>query len=691
MKLLCPFVFLLTLLFHYSVAQVPQSFNYQAVVRDATGQIINTQAVTLRFTITDAATGGNILYRERHNATTNQFGLVTAEIGNGTLLNGTFAGINWGSGNRYLQVEVDPNGGNTFVDMGTSQLLSVPYALFAGNNGGSGGATGPTGPTGAQGVTGPTGATGTFGVTGTTGQTIRHNGTAWIATSNFYNDGENIATATTQPQAPVHFNYSGAPSSVLIVGDTTSSTGSYMRLYGTAKNGAFRAGNFDLATKENSIVGSGSVAMGIRAIASGFGSLSIGQSTRATGNYSTAFGFATQALAQGAVAFGYEDTASGLYAFANGLYNRASGDHSAAFGSWLIAKDRNHFAIGTMNDTTISDQIFSVSNGVFGSVRRNAFTITNNFGVTETRVHGRLRVLTMDLGSATDDIVTVDANGNFRKRPITGVGEFVSIGGVVRNTTNTISDNFVFGSTSLNDITGSGDNVRFYFNKAKGAFRTGRTDNASWNDSLVGDRSFATGFSTQARGLQSAAFGLTTLAIGNSSVAMGDASNASGSISLAAGLGVTAPSFAETAVGVYNTTYTGSASSFVSTDRVFTVGNGTGASTRSDAFIVLKNGEVKIGNNGTFFTNVQEGQFSAGTQSGNNKKAVTLTFSNAFSNAANVRVQLTPKLGNGNSDTFILSVRNITTTQCTIEIFRADAVAGTGWGQSFDIQWLAWE
>lgn len=225
MKNLQVTLFMLMIAFSSVVAQAPQSFNYQAVVRDATGQIVNTQAVTLRFTITDAATGGNILYRERHNTTTNQFGLVTAEIGNGTLLNGTFAGINWGSGNRYLQVEVDPNGGNTFVDMGTSQLLSVPYALFAGNGGGSGGATGPTGPTGAQGVkgttgaTGPTGATGaqgvkgatgatgptgTFGVTGTTGQTLRNNGITWVATSNLYNNGTNVGVGTNAPTELLH-------------------------------------------------------------------------------------------------------------------------------------------------------------------------------------------------------------------------------------------------------------------------------------------------------------------------------------------------------------------------------------------------------------------------------------------------------------------------------------------------------
>lgn len=490
-------------------AQAPQAINYQAVARNASGTILSNQNVSIRYSVMSALTGGTVLYSETHTKITNQFGLFTAAIGGGTPVSGTFAAINWVSGDKYLKVEIDPTGGTTYIDMGTTQLLSVPYALYA-EKSGSGGITGATGPTGPTGLKGETGPTGSFGVTGITGQTLRHNGTGWVANSTILNDGTNVGIGTTTPTAKLHIN-------------------------------------------------------------------------------------------------------------------------------------------------------------------------------------GDFRVSSVPFGTPTDDIVTVDANGNIRKRPVSGLGEFTSIGGVVRNTTSTTSDNFVFGSTSLNDITGSGDNVRFYFNKAKGAFRTGRTDDASWNDSLVGSRSFATGFSTQAQGSQSAAFGLGTFALGNNSVSMGDGSRASGISSLAVGLEVVAPSYCETTVGIYNTTYTGSASSFVFTDRVFTVGNGTGATTRSDAFTVLKNGEVKIGNNGTFLTNVQEGQFSAGTQSGNNKKAVTLTFPNPFSNAANVRVQLTPKLSNGNSDTFILSVRNVTTSQCTIEIFRADAAAGTGWGAAFEIQWLAWE
>ena len=134
-----------TILLH---AQVPQSFNYQAIARNSTGSPLLNQNVLVRFTVRDAQSGGALLYQETHSKTTNQFGLFTAAVGAGSISVGSpaFNTINWGGGARYLQVEVDVTGqGNAFVDMGTSQLLSVPYALFAANGGGGGGAQGPTG------------------------------------------------------------------------------------------------------------------------------------------------------------------------------------------------------------------------------------------------------------------------------------------------------------------------------------------------------------------------------------------------------------------------------------------------------------------------------------------------------------------------------------------------------------------
>lgn len=115
-----------------SYSQAPNLLNYQAVARSSNGNAITNQLISVRFTVKDGSITGTIVYQERDTATTNQFGLFTTQIGGGTVLSGTFSGINWSTGNKYLEVEFDPNGGNTFTQLGTSQLISVPYALYAG-------------------------------------------------------------------------------------------------------------------------------------------------------------------------------------------------------------------------------------------------------------------------------------------------------------------------------------------------------------------------------------------------------------------------------------------------------------------------------------------------------------------------------------------------------------------------------
>lgn len=111
--------------------QTPQAFQYQAVARNAAGQISANQLVGFRMSILQGTTTGTTVYSETHAATTNAFGLVNLEIGNGTPGSGTFSDINWGSGVYFVQIELDATGGTNYQLMGTSQLLSVPYALHA--------------------------------------------------------------------------------------------------------------------------------------------------------------------------------------------------------------------------------------------------------------------------------------------------------------------------------------------------------------------------------------------------------------------------------------------------------------------------------------------------------------------------------------------------------------------------------
>jgi hypothetical protein len=125
-----PMVILLT----FSViAQSPQKMSYQAVIRDAGNNLVTSHAVGMRISILQGSATGTEIYKEIYNPNpqTNANGLVTVEIGGGIPLTGTFSTINWATGPFFLKTETDPTGGTNYTITGTSQLLSVPYALYS--------------------------------------------------------------------------------------------------------------------------------------------------------------------------------------------------------------------------------------------------------------------------------------------------------------------------------------------------------------------------------------------------------------------------------------------------------------------------------------------------------------------------------------------------------------------------------
>jgi hypothetical protein len=116
-------------------AQSPQKMSYQAVIRDATNHLVITQ-VGMKISILQGSAAGTLVFAETQTPTPNVNGLVTIEIGSGTPVTGTIAGINWSNGPYFIKTETDPAGGIAYSITGSSELLSVPYALYANTAGG---------------------------------------------------------------------------------------------------------------------------------------------------------------------------------------------------------------------------------------------------------------------------------------------------------------------------------------------------------------------------------------------------------------------------------------------------------------------------------------------------------------------------------------------------------------------------
>lgn len=113
-------------------SQAPGIFNYQGVARNSVGNVLINKTITLRLTVHDGSAAGPTVYQESRTVVTNPFGLFNAQVGSAgaTNVSGTIPAVPWGVGNKYLQVEIDPNGGTTFINIGTAQIAAVPYALF---------------------------------------------------------------------------------------------------------------------------------------------------------------------------------------------------------------------------------------------------------------------------------------------------------------------------------------------------------------------------------------------------------------------------------------------------------------------------------------------------------------------------------------------------------------------------------
>jgi hypothetical protein len=348
---ICSMIMLL-LFVNQGFAQVPQGFNYQAVARDASGTLLQNHALAVKLSIHQGSATGTVVYSERQTPTTNQFGLFTVTVGQGTFISGSaFSSIQWNTGNYWLEVGLDVSGGTTYTVMGTTQLLSVPFAMYAAYANASGviGPTGPTGPAGStgaqgiQGIAGPTGIQGPTGpagnlIPGTSGQTLRYNGSSWVANSVIYNNGNNVGIGTTSPTGKLHVQSSATRGGYFTTDSANFNATAIYGRYTGYSGGRGVAGESRVSPNSGSGVGGefwgGLVGIGGHGDGGSWSGVAYGGIFDATGSNGTRYGVNSTATG-GQTNYGVWGSAGG--GTTNyGLYCNGSGAYT---GSWTNVSD----------------------------------------------------------------------------------------------------------------------------------------------------------------------------------------------------------------------------------------------------------------------------------------------------------------------------------------------------------------
>jgi hypothetical protein len=332
-------------------AQAPHAFKYQAVIRNSVGKVLVEKSIGIKISLVKDNINGSSVFSESFNVKTNKFGAINLDIGTGTVISGNFSTIDWGAGSYFIQIAVDENGETNYTVIGTSQLMSVPYALYAEKAGNS-------------------------SFDGTWASLIGKPTLAAVATSGNYNDLTNLpslfdgawASLTDKPTLATvatsgsYNDLTNRPTKINTTLDNLA-TGTNPLAFNTTGSFNIAIGNSALA---NNISGNYNIATGTGALeynTTGDNNIGIGYQAlevNITGSYNTATGM--QALVNN---FGSFNTAFGF----NALTNNTTGINNTAIGygaDITVGSFSNATAIGYNAQVNASNNMVFGNSGVIG-------------------------------------------------------------------------------------------------------------------------------------------------------------------------------------------------------------------------------------------------------------------------------------------------------------------------------------
>ncbi|MFD2823808.1 tail fiber domain-containing protein [Lacinutrix iliipiscaria] len=552
-KLIFTLVFLMS-----GITFAQQGINYKALIKDGSGNVVANDLITIQFTILQGAAQTNV-YQESHAPTTDANGIVMVNIGDGTPISGTFNAIDWAADDHYLNVQINTGGGLT--DMGTTQFMAVPYAKQAET------------------------ASIANNVTGLETKD-EGNGIGWRLV------GRN----------PSYFGNIGLDAVDVSQSNTTGNSGA-------TGDYAFASGRQVLAS-------------GRYAMANNYGNT-------ASGEYATAFGYITSAEAYVSMALGQRNVGGGnptawvqtdpLLEVGNGFGSTYSNaltilkNGTVTAPSFDMAEITDPKALITKeyleNTAIVATGLEAIDEGNGIGWRLIGRDPDNYYNIGENAVDLSRSVFNNVAGASGIGAFAVGYAVNATGDYALGMGISVRASGhrstAIGNTTTATGLSSTAMGTST-EASGDHSTAMGRSTEASGDYSTamGNGTEASGDYSTaMGDNTVASGYvstamgnGTEASGYISTAMGSNTEAIGYASTAMGSFTESWGEASTAIGFFTTAEAFASATIGRYNIGG-GNPTTWVATDPLFEIGNGTSNASKQNALTVLKNGNMGITTN----------------------------------------------------------------------------------------------